>query len=72
MGLIQWAEAKTRALNIWDIGILKIYCVLLGMIVGAYLSSFVQQHVAWFVLAVILLGVTVGFRWLTARAEGAG
>ncbi len=69
MGLIRWAEAKTKALNIWDIGILKIYCVLLGVIVGAYVSSFVQEYVAWFVLAVIVLGASVGFRWLTVRPE---
>ena len=44
MGLIQWAEKRTKALNMWDIGVLKIYCVLFGMIVGAYASSFVRDQ----------------------------
>ena len=66
MGLIQWAEQRTKALNIWDIGILKIYCVLFGMIVGAYVSSFVRDHVWWFVGVVLILGGHLGFKWFTA------
>jgi len=69
VGLIQWAEQRTKGLNIWDIGVLKIYCVLFGMIVGAYVSSFVRQQVWWFVGAVLLLGLGVGFRWFTAEAR---
>ena len=66
MGLIQWAEQRTKGLNIWDIGVLKIYCVLFGMIVGAYVSSFVRGHVWWFVGAVLVLGGFVGYKWFTA------
>jgi hypothetical protein len=66
MSLIQWAEGKTKALGIWDIGILKIYCVLFGIIVGAYISGFVRQHVWWFVVPVAVLGLGLGFRWFTA------
>ena len=66
MNLIHWAEQRTKALNIWDIGALKIYCVLFGMVVGAYLSSFVRDHVWWFVGVVLVLGVYLGFKWFTA------
>ena len=66
MGLIHWAEQRTAALNIWDIGILKIYCVLFGMIVGAYVSSFVRDQIWWFVGAVLVLGGGLGYRWFTA------
>ena len=45
MGVIQWADRRSRALSLWDVGALKIYCVLFGMIVGAYLSQFVTRHV---------------------------
>lgn len=69
MGVIQWAEARTEALNLWDIGILKIYCVLFGMIVGAYASSFVRDHVWWFAGVVLVLGGFVGYRWLTAQSR---
>jgi uncharacterized membrane protein YoaK (UPF0700 family) len=67
VGLIQWAEHKTQALSIWDIGVLKIYCVLFGIIVGAYASSFVLEYIAWFVLAVIGFGVALGLRWLSVK-----
>ena len=67
MSLIQWAEGKTKALGIWDIGILKIYCVLFGIIVGAYISGYVRQHVWWFVVPVVVLGLGLGFRWFTAK-----
>ena len=67
MHIIQWAERRTNALTFWDIGVLKIYCVLFGMIVGAYLSSFVRLHVWWFVAAVLVLGGGVGYRSFTAE-----
>ncbi len=67
MGVIQWAEQRTKALSIWDIGVLKTYCVLFGIIVGAYLSSFVKQYVWWFAGAVLVLGVGLGYRWFTAE-----
>lgn len=40
-----------------DIALLKWSCILLGMIVGAYLSGFVKEYVLAFVIAVILLGI---------------
>ncbi len=69
MGMIQWAEKKTRALNIWDIGVLKMYCALFGVIVGAYISAFVQEHVGWFAVTVVILGAVLCFRWFTADAS---
>lgn len=69
MGLIQWAESKTKGLTIWDIGVLKIYCVLFGVIVGAIASTFVQKHLWWFVAGVVVLGLGLGFRWFTAAPE---
>jgi len=53
-------------MTIWDIGVLKVYCVLFGVIVGAYLSSFVRENVVWFVVSVLILGSGVGYRWFTA------
>ena len=67
MGVFQWAEKRAKGMTIWDIGVLKVYCVLFGMLVGAYLSGFVKQEVGWFVTAVLILGGWVGYRWFTAK-----
>ena len=54
-------------MTIWDIGVLKVYCVLFGVIVGAYVSLFVREHLLWFVAAVLILGGGVGYRWFTGE-----
>jgi ABC-type uncharacterized transport system permease subunit len=68
MSVVEWAESKSHALSIWDTGLLKTYCVLFGMIVGAYASSFVLTNISWFVVGVLLLGSIYGYRWLTVGA----
>jgi hypothetical protein len=74
MGIIGWAEKRTQALNMWDIGVLKIYCALFGVIIGAHMAEFVQANVGIFVLAVFVLWGGLAFRWLTAkpREDGRG
>lgn len=69
VNVFQWAEKKTNALTIWDIGVMKIYCVLFGVIVGAYTSHFVREHVGWFVAAVLILGLGLGYRWFSADSD---
>jgi len=69
MELFHWANAKIRTLNAWDIGLLKIVCVLSGMILGAYLSSFVIRNIAWLAAAVIFLTIVFMIRFLKSRAS---
>ena len=66
MGLIRWAENRTNALTMWDIGVVKIYCILFGIIVGAFIPTLVREHLWWFGGAVVVLGVGLAFRWFTA------
>jgi len=66
MGIFSWADQRMKALNIWDIGVLKIYCALFGMLIGAYVADFVREYVALFVIVVVVLGATLMFRMLTA------
>lgn len=74
MGIIRWAEERTRALNMWDIGVLKIYCALFGVIIGAYIADSVKANIGLFVLAVFVLWGVLAYRWFTAtpRAEVRG
>ncbi len=69
MGAFEWAENRTSALTIWDVGALKVYCVLFGMIVGAYIPAFVTQHVWWFAVPVLVLGVALGYRWFRGESR---
>ena len=66
MKLIQWTEERARRLTIWDTGVLKTYCVLIGMVFGAYVPAFVTRNVAWFLGAVVVLSVFYVYRFLTA------
>jgi len=64
MSLYAWAEARARATTVWDLGLLKVYCVLFGMVVGAYVAPFVLRNVGWFVGGIVALGVWFGYRWI--------
>lgn len=69
MGLIRWANAKIRALNTWDIGLFKIVCVLAGMILGAFVSSFVIRNLVWLSAAAVVLTIIFMIRFLKSRAS---
>ena len=48
---------RTKVWTVVDIGLLKACCILLGMVVGAYLADFTKQYV-WFIAAgAVLLGI---------------
>ncbi|MCK4641422.1 MAG: hypothetical protein KAU06_08790 [Candidatus Marinimicrobia bacterium] len=67
MGIIEWANLKVKTQNIWDIGILKIFCTIVGIILGAYISNFVIQYVWWFVVIAILLFIWLMYRFLKVK-----
>ena len=48
---------RTKVWSPLAIGSLKWCCILLGMIVGAYLSEFTKGHVWFFAIAVVLLAI---------------
>ena len=66
MGILEWADRKIKAQNVWDVGILKIFCVIVGIIFGAYISAFVIQYVWWFVIVGIVLFLFLMIRFLKA------
>jgi len=68
MGIFHWANAKIRILNAWDIGLLKIVCVLAGMILGAFISSFVIRNIAWLAAAAIVLTIIFMIRFLKSSS----
>ncbi len=69
MSVQTWADERSRALTMWDLGFVKITSMLFGMIVGAYLASFVMENLWWFAIPMLVLGGRSGYRWLTAKAR---
>ena len=58
--LMKWAEKVVKKMNVWDMALLKTCVVLIGIIIGAYISVFVQQYIWWFVaVAVILYAILI-------------
>ena len=55
MGLMKWAESKTNKLGMKGIAILKTYCVLIGMVIGAYAAGFVKSYIWYFAALIIVL-----------------
>ena len=52
---LKWMEKKIHRLSIWDFGMVKLALILLGMIVGAYISGFVQQYILYLAMVVVVL-----------------
>jgi len=67
MGIIKWSNQKIKSYSVWDIGVLKIFCVIAGMILGAYVSSFVKQYLWWLIIIGIILFVFLLIRFFTAK-----
>jgi hypothetical protein len=67
MSLFGWAEERSSAMTLWDIGFLKVYSGLFGMVVGAYLGPFVLRNVWWFLVPLLVLGSRGAYRWFTAE-----
>ena len=67
MGIIEWANEKIKAQTVWDIGVLKIFCTIAGMILGAYVSVFVKQNLLYFVVVGTVLFVYLMVRFFRAK-----
>ena len=66
MKLIKWAEKKLKKLTLKEFALIKLVLILLGMIIGAYLSAFVKQYSLFFI-TVIVLGYAMIFYTLLGK-----
>ncbi len=48
---------RTKRWSVVDIGLLKSCCILMGMIVGAYLADFTKRYIWGIVLVALLAGI---------------
>ena len=69
MAFYEWADKKVKTQTIWDIGVLKIFCVVVGMIVGAYYAEFVLRYQMWFIIAGVLLFIVLMIRFFSGQGK---
>ena len=69
MTVIAWANERSAAMTMWDVGILKVTAMLFGMILGALAASFVVENLWLFAILTLALGARSGYRWFTASAH---
>lgn len=62
MGIMDWYNKKLKNLNVWDIGALKIYVLLFGMIIGAYFPEWVMQNLLIIVAVIVLLMIKLLYK----------
>ena len=55
--IAEWAEEKIKKMSMLDMTVVKTASAIIGIIIGAYISVFVQQNVAWFVGVFVVLMV---------------
>ncbi len=55
MGLFKFWDEKIKKMNVWDIGILKTYCLLIGVVIGAFVTDFVREYLTAFITVIIIL-----------------
>jgi len=67
MNLIQWGESKIKRMTFWDMGLVKVSCILFGLILGAYISSFVRQYTCLFIILFLAGYITVIYRFLIKK-----
>ena len=57
MKLIEWFNSKVRSYDIFDIGLLKLLMISVGLIIGAYYPEFIKGHITFFVVFAVISGV---------------
>ena len=69
VAFLEWADQKVKTRTIWDIGVLKIFCVIVGMIIGAYYAEFVICYQTWFLIAGLLLFIVLVIRFFSGQGK---
>jgi|TARA_Y100000310_G_C20688171_1_gene820463 hypothetical protein len=51
---MKWAKKLVKKMTIWDVSLLKTCMVVIGIIIGAYISVFVKANIWWFVAVAVV------------------
>ena len=57
MSLLTWADSKVKILNWSDIALVKLCCIVIGLIFAILIPSLVDIKVYWYILVAIILAI---------------
>lgn len=63
MSIFEWADKKIKAQTMCEVGALKFFCMIVGMILGAYISAWVIHNVWWLVGIAAILFLFLLIKW---------
>lgn len=69
MGYLSWANRKVKRLDVWQVGALKVCCILLGMIAGSLVPDFVRMNLWWFIISAGVLSGWLVLAMFSGRAD---
>lgn len=55
MSYLKWVKSKLKKFTLVDFAILKTDVVLVGIIIGAYISNFVKINLRYFIITSVVL-----------------
>jgi hypothetical protein len=58
---------KARLWPFWEIAMLKLYCVIVGMIIGVYIASAVKGYLWIFILVAVILAIRLCYFYFLKR-----
>ena len=62
MAWIKYWKAQLKKMTLFDISVLKICVLLIGMIIGALVAGFVKNYMVYFIA-----GAAITYIWLLLR-----
>ena len=62
MSFWNWIDKRKQTLTMWDISILKTYCMLIGMVLGAYLAIHVKAYLGSFILVIVACAIWLVYK----------
>ncbi|MDD9953619.1 MAG: hypothetical protein OXR66_04735 [Candidatus Woesearchaeota archaeon] len=63
MNVFEWAEKKIHNMKWWDMSMVKTVSLLFGLIIGAYVSGFVQDNITVLVVLTAALWAFGAYRF---------
>lgn len=62
MNILEWADKRGKTFSVWDFSVLKTYCLLIGVVIGAYIPDLVKNYLLWFIILIVLLGARLVYK----------